>query len=351
MTRYALLILAFATAARADVWKDASTRGKPDPNRDTYNAKLTSGDELAIEATAAKTRAEMRRLVGLAASSYREAATAEPSEAEPYFRLGELLYSFYLECVDQETYPPSMLCDSDPSQFDRQHAQQLVDTWDAAEARAPLDPRFSVTGDEGGILFRRAILNTRLHGKKNLEAAARDYEAFLSRAPGDSEGAQTTKHNVLSNLAETYMMLDRLDDAIEMYRRALEEGPSVDTAYGLAVALDRDGHASAALDQVRAQTYESWKGRNGFWQRVTIPPYLTFFVPDGEKYYYFALIEEAFAHYDESIRYWKAYIASGAHPEFQLRAKQHIEALQAEVKKHPVASPQWGDDPFQRFAP
>jgi hypothetical protein len=53
----------------------------------------------------------------------------------------------------------------------------------------------------------------------------------------------------------------------------------------------------------------------------------TFFVPEGEKHYYFALSDEAFGFDEEAIDNWKRFIASGAHPQYQPRAKAHLEAL------------------------
>jgi hypothetical protein len=68
----------------------------------------------------------------------------------------------------------------------------------------------------------------------------------------------------------------------------------------------------------------------------------TFFVPEGEKYYYFALSDEAFGFDESAIDNWTKYIASGAHPEFQPRAKAHLQALSAHRKRKQVPNdPPW----------
>jgi hypothetical protein len=65
----------------------------------------------------------------------------------------------------------------------------------------------------------------------------------------------------------------------------------------------------------------------------------TFFVPRGEEYYYFALAHEAFDENEEAIEYWEKYIQSGAHPEFQPRAKAHLATLSA--KRHTIPKAPW----------
>ena len=69
----------------------------------------------------------------------------------------------------------------------------------------------------------------------------------------------------------------------------------------------------------------------------------TFFVPKGEEQYYFALAAEAFDHDDDAVEYWQRYIASGAHPEFQPRAKAHLAELNAKGKRRALPKAPWGD--------
>jgi tetratricopeptide (TPR) repeat protein len=282
----------------------------------------------------------VRQLVDRAASSYRNAAAAKPREAEPYFRIGRLLYSFYFECEDIRNIANlSPLCyGAGVGLIDRKHAQEVIDAWNAFEARAPLDPRLSVNArGENEILFRRAILNTKLVTKEHLEAAARDYEKILAR---EDSGDDHSEDPVRSNLAETYMMLGRVEEAIDMYREALRRGASSSTMYGYAVALDRDERTGEATDVVQSV---GRKALDEFHRSVMTGE--TFFVPRGEEYYYFALAHEAFDEYDEAIEYWQKYIQSGAHPEFQPRAKAHLAALTA---KHHAGIPK---APWQELLP
>src|SRR5690606_24606386 len=111
--------------------------------RDKYESELRQGDEHALLATTRGTRlAEIKHQLGLALASYNAASAAKPDEAEPYFRIGRLLYSFYFECNDATSQGYwSPLCVGMP--FSRQRAEQVIAAWDAFEARAPLDPRLS----------------------------------------------------------------------------------------------------------------------------------------------------------------------------------------------------------------
>nr|HEX4314596.1 hypothetical protein [Kofleriaceae bacterium] len=334
MTR-ALVVAAVLSAvsgrAHGDVWRDAIDNG--DPNHAQYDHQLAAGDNFAIQATAVSvTFGITQRNVDAALLAYNTASKLEPTAAEPYYRAGRVLYAMYFNnCAhsSQGLLQPAMLSplclDSDPTVFTRdahahQIAEDLIADWDAFEQRAPLDPRLTT-----GFLFERAILHTKLATPEHWARAAKDYEAILDR--DDFVDRDST---VSGNLAETYMMLGRLDDAIEMYRRSLREG-SPDAMYGLAVALDRDDQGEQAKDYIREygiEQYNSFSGKisSGQW----------FFVPDGERFYYVALIEEAFGDTDTALADWQHYIASGAHPQFQPRAKAHVAALEKlpPPKKH-----------------
>lgn len=326
----ALLVIALAGTASANVWHDAITPA--DPSRDVYDKELREGDEHVLQANSeSMSLAHRKRQVQLAIASYRAAAAARPHEAEPYFRIAATLNSFYLEsCVDAPHFNITRSPFKDCSQvdaIDKHIAKQTIDAWNEAEKRAPLDPRFS--GNDGdSILFERAILNTKI---QNLAAAAKDYERYLERSDGKGANMETT----WSNLAETYMMLGRLDDSIEAYRE-LGTPTHVSTIFGAAVALDRNERGQLALELIRGQ------GPNGYRQfKASVDDGRTFFVPAGEKFYYFALAEEAFGNLDAALGYWRMFVGSGAHPQFQPRAKHHIAAL---VKKRGRPAPP--PDPF-----
>jgi hypothetical protein len=132
-------------------------------------------------------------------------------------------------------------------------------------------------------------------------------------------------------------MLGRLEDSIEAYKE-LPYTAEVSTIYGAAVALDRDERTALALQLIVQQ------GRTGLEQfRNRVERGDTFFVPTGEKYYYFGLAEEAFGNLDAAISYFRLFIGSGAHPRFHPRAKQHIDALLAKKRQRRPSAP---PDPF-----
>jgi hypothetical protein len=116
-----------------------------------------------------------------------------------------------------------------------------------------------------------------------------------------------------------------------MYKQALRGAANTSTWYGYAVALDRDGRTTAALEAIRALGPHS---RSEYHRSVIRGE--TFYVPDGEKYYYFALIEEAFGADESAVEQWKLFIKSGAHPEYQPRAKAHLDALLGRKNRSPV---------------
>src|SRR5215203_2273691 len=177
----AVLLLASASA-HANVWDRAIAQKAPDPAADTYEKELRDGDE-HVELANAKNLgfSEKKRQVRLSIQSYRNAAAAKPASAEPHFRIGAVLYSFYLDQCDSE--PPPLRDCARPDRLDLAVAEETLTAWHAAEDRAPLDPRFSSPVSPGlakqSILFDRAILHTKLETKAHLEAAARDYVRIL----------------------------------------------------------------------------------------------------------------------------------------------------------------------------
>lgn len=327
MIRAALLVLALTASARADVWRHAIDQGSPDALKDVYDTAMTTGDEQTMQATSGGISApEVRHLVQQAITMYRNAAAAKPELAEPYYKIGRILYSFYFEpCNERQVYMqhPSPLCPRDPKSFDAVHAKEIIEAWDVFESLAPLDPRVSVDRETGAavafnLLFHRAVLETQLATPQALAAAIKDYEKILARSDAPDE-------TVLSNLAEAYMMLGRLDDAIDTYRQALRTNRNTETMYGLAVALDRDERTDQAHDVMSAQGEQAMAE---FHRRVA--EHVTFFVPEGEETYYFALAYESFGMTDSAIEYWKKFIVSKAaavHPAFKQRAREHLDPL------------------------
>jgi tetratricopeptide (TPR) repeat protein len=330
MMKRGLLILAVLTAtADASVWDHALTSPEDEAAKELYDARMLEGDTATLTATVQgasikNTLESIRR----AETAYRAAAAVRPRDAEPYFRIGNLLYQMYFAC---EIAPRPLTCEA-PYATPTQQAH-TVEAWDAFEQRAPLDPRI------GEILLKRALLNTKLVNgsagdRGHLQAAARDYQAALDRNDGLSgtRGDET----LLGNLAETYMMLGRLDDAITTYLQAVAAGVArVSTIYGLAVALDRDGAGDQAIRRILEQ------GAAGFdaFQKDLVGGSV-FFVPRGEKQYYLALINEAFGNYGTALGCWNRFIASGVHAEFAPRAREHALRLQKKaVRAEPPPPP------------
>lgn len=317
-----LSVPAAADGQRPDVWQRALASPSAEAALETYQRELRDGDEHVLQAAARSSSiSAIRDQVQRAIEAYRRAAAAQPQAAEPYFRIGMVLWSFYLQSCEHDRFGSSRspLADcSAPDAINAPIAEQTLGAWDTFEARAPLDPRLS--GGPGSLLFSRAIIHTKLATPAHLAAAARDYEAIIQRTDGKGEAPSL----VWGNLAETYMMLGRLDDSIHAYKEALRHGARTATWYGLAVALDRDGRGALARDMILAQ------GAVGYRQfRSDVDSHGTFFVPHGEVFYYYALAEEAFGLIDEALDHWHKYVASGAHPQYQPRAREHIDALLA----------------------
>lgn len=331
------LVLTASSVAHGNVWKRAIESDTPArAAQDKYESEMRQGDEYALKANmAGASLREIRQQIQNAVMSYRAAAAAKPDEGEPYYRIGKLLYSMYFDCTGSYArHRASPLCDRSGRYFDRKRAEEIIAAWDAFEERKPLDPRLSVGAfGDTEILFERAILHTKLATKEHLEAAARDYEKLLARHDGRYGAAE----RILGNLAETYMMLGRLDEALEMYREALRDASDTSTWYGYAVALDRDENPDLALEIIRSLGRDQ---RQEFYLGVMRGS--TFFVPEGEKYYYFALADQAFGLDEEAIENWRKFIDSGAHPAYQPRAKAHLASLLAKVKKKktlPIETP------------
>ncbi len=340
MSRYALLLVAaLATHAQADVWQRAIERGSGDAARDRYEQAMHDGDELAQRANAKANNARtVTTLVEQAVRSYRLAADARPQEAEPYFRIASTIESFFTDCSTVMAQRPATCPGGRGVKVDIARAKEAVDAWDAFEAHAPLDPRL------GEALFSRAILRTKLvtsskDAKLHLEGALVDYTSLLDRADGLT---MLRLEQVWGNLAETYMMLGKLDEAIEAYQVSIDKGANSSTYYGKAVALDRDERGSEALEVIKGQGIQAF---DEFREDIQIGN--VFYVPAGEEFYYFGLIYEAFGYIPESIANWKLFLKSGAHPQFHARAKQHLDALSVKQQAAPRLRPP--PDPFDIY--
>jgi tetratricopeptide (TPR) repeat protein len=311
------IIFAFgASGVRADdsVWDRATVDVDEEAARFDYERNLEAGDEdvqLAVSDSEARSK---RRHVMHALAAYRAAIAAKPDEPEAHYKLGVAEYTFLLACDNRHTV--SLLCD--PDNPDPAVMEDVVAHWHKFTELAPLDSRGFA------LLFPRAILHTKLATKDHFLLAIADYEAILDRREGSQIGP--ADDTTLSNLAETYMMVDRLDDAIATYERAAAIGADTSTLYGLAVALDRDGQGT------RARRIIADQGKDAFEQfQASVAIGRTFFVPEGEAYYYLALVNEALGLNQQAIIHYDLFLRSGAHPQYQARAKHNRDALKAKL--------------------
>jgi tetratricopeptide (TPR) repeat protein len=337
--RLAALLLAIGVAApgaRANVWDHALGGEWSELSVSRYEEALRNGDANAELANSHDLQlARVKELVKKSEDSYRSAAEARPEAAEPYYRIGQLLDSFYAPCTPDLRSPLTCTYGA----VNLAAIRRAIEAWDRFEALAPLDPRVT------DLLVERALLHTHLvtdpqTSTQHLEAAARDYQAYLDRT--DGTGLDSAE-SALANLAETHMMLGKLDEAIAAYTAAIRAGSSDATLYGLAVALDRDGRGEQARQLIVDTGMTSFDS-----YRKDFSEGRVFYVPAGEEQYYFALIFEAFGEVDEAITHWRRFIASGAHPQYQPRAREHLEALAKIHKKppHSVIEPPWPTDIF-----
>jgi tetratricopeptide (TPR) repeat protein len=306
--------LALAAPAGADdtIWDRAIADADAAASRAAYARALEDGDESIQLAGAEGEDTHKKRLVTRAVAAYRKAIAARPDEPEAHYRLGTTLFVYYYACDEHVT----LLCD--PKQPDPVVMREIVDRWQSFTTLAPLDTR----GD--GLLFSRALLHTKLGTRDDFFAAIADYEAFRKRA---DDATLADIGNAHANLAETYMMVGRLDDAIAMYELAAQRSAEVSTIYGFAVALDRDGQRTRArqlIQSLKQTGFEAFQEQVGRGQ--------TFFVPEEEVYFYYALVEEALGYHEQALVHYDRFLRSTAHPQYHPAADRNRKALAAKRK-------------------
>jgi tetratricopeptide (TPR) repeat protein len=369
----ALFVCLAATSAQANVWQRAIDSDATEAMT-LYEAALTSGDEAVGQAnTRSVNLSASLRLIDQGLASYRSAAKARPDQGEPHYRIASVLNHFFFECSPLATQQQPVTC---AMQNDESRAKALVDAYDSFEKLAPLDPRVAL------ILNQRAIVRTKMvmhappevdalqrqlarrditdvqrreseqrlaklekdndeRRRKLLEAAARDYQSMIDHADSLNEGALGLSYG---NLAETFMMVGKLEEAIDAYKVAMRARGNGGTSltYGYAVALDRDEQGAEALRVIRSLPRESF---DRFREEHRLGG--VFYVPRGEEHYYFGLLYEAFGEYEDAIDEWQLFLKSGAHPIFQPRAKAHLDALVRARRNRPPPVPP--PDPIKDF--
>ena len=289
-----------------------------------YRLQMARGDDFALQSMEARGMRSVQRrrwvpwerLALRAVAAYERAAEARPDAAEPHYRAAEILHAHFLESAST----------SEPVLRDRDVAERALAHWSAFAERAPLDPRVT------GTLFDRALVRTRLATEADFALAITYYETLVERSDLRSLPADQVA-TWLANLAETYMMVGRLPDAIETYQRALGYRADFTFGYGLAVALDRDRQTALARE-VMASYAATDRMRD--LHRGSV-----FFVPDGEIDYYLALGHEALGDLVQSVVHYRRFIASGAHPRYQARAAENLRRVeQALTRGGQRATPQ-----------
>ena len=301
----ALLVLIGSDSARSDdMWRHAAG-----PSRQTsYHRLMTRGDQYALRAAEQQTmgHGEPANMLALrAADSYERAVAIDPRAAEPHYRAAEVLY---LHFVEGPNHPP------------RLPAERAIKHWVEFERLAPRDPRLE------SIYFRRSLTYTKLGGADNYRLAAADYEKELRLIdPGSVSEDQIAR--VLSNAAEIYMALGELDRALTLYYDSIEFATTSQRlyAFGLAVALDRDGQGVKARETIRRF--------GGYSYGVLNPPDGgVFFIPDGDEHYYQALGHESSGDLQSAISHYRQFVRIQPRSPYVERAQQNIKQLEAELK-------------------
>ncbi len=299
------LAVAAPSAARSDdMWQGVAAPA----NQDAYRGAMARGDQYALRAAEQQTlgHGEPANSLALrAAEAYERASTFDRRAVEPHYRAAETLY---LHFVEESDHPQ------------RHPAARAVRHWAEFERKAPRDPRLE------SIYFRRSLTYTKLGGPDNYKLAAADYEKELRLIdPGSAPEEQLAR--VLSNAAEIYMALGDLDRALTLYYDSIEFATQSQRlyAFGLAVALDRDGQAAKARETIRrfgGYSLEVLNPRDGG----------VFFIPDGDEHYYHALGQETAGQLESAVNHYRQYLRAQPGSPYAERARSNINRLEAKMR-------------------
>lgn len=330
-----LLLAAGPAFAGGSIWDQATAgegvdkpkRGAPPAGVDEYDRQMWLGDKASLAAVknrrAHSSASRVKVYIDYAINAYEKAIAADPTQAEPHYRLAWLLHHHYVNDSKERGYQVR------DTRVLQRWRTKVIEHWERFIELAPLDPRVE------SVLMERSLEYTKLDTKHGNERAIGDYAAlFERRDPGSFHPRQAGR--LASNRAEIHMMLGELPEAIEWYQRALSFQNDDHWAFGLAVAYDRAGYASRARELMA--THASRTSLEPFivWLNGSGPDgRLIFYVPKAEVYYYYGLIHEVLGNYDLAIKRFESFIASGAHPQFHARARHNIKTLQKKLKSGP----------------
>jgi tetratricopeptide (TPR) repeat protein len=298
----AALVAAPGPARSDDIWERATARHDP------FRRAMARGDDFALRAAEQATlgHGEPANSLALrAADAYEQACKVDPKAAEPHYRAAEVLY---LHFVEETNHPPPI-----PS-------ERAVRHWNDFERLAPRDPRLE------SVYFRRSLAYTKLGGTENYRRAAVDYEKEL-RLLDPASAPEDAVARVLSNAAEIYMALGDLDRALTLYADSIEFATTSQRlyAFGLAVALDRDGQAAKAREIIRrfgGYSYEVLNPRDGG----------VFFIPDGDEHYYEGLGHDSAGQLDSAINHYRQFLRMQPDSPYAERARANIAHLEARLR-------------------
>lgn len=164
------------------------------------------------------------------------------------------------------------------------------------------------------------------HLQRPADAVA-EYDRSLRLLPGEPELVHLFRRRqeamILGNSAEALMAIGKLDEAIRRYAlaEAIDRSEQATLhALGLAIAYDRDGQVQKGRDAV-ARALAADPGLRLF-QSDDV-----FFIPDGDRHYYWGLINEAQDRRDDALRAFRAFLDELPHSRYAARARSHIEDL------------------------
>jgi tetratricopeptide (TPR) repeat protein len=290
--------------AGSKLWSTAGAALEDQVKQQTFSQAMADGDSTMLLALRTKLdAASRRRQFYQALSYYRSAIAVRPEQPEPRLRITQALIHAVINC-----YRDNVWCIGDKSVFREDVAREVASHFSVLRRIAKNDVRVIDLGNDMKTIF------TRLNTDKDLTAAIELYREQLLLEPDDVENK--------SNLAEIMMMNNHLEEAIDQYRAVVATSGDTSSVLGLAVAMDRAGQRAGArrlISKLTADNIEYWEN--------SIAEDRTFYVPDGEVYYYQALIAEVAGYPELARRLWNAYLASGAHPVFAPRVRENLKHL------------------------